>query len=132
MNRDSNRAIATQQTSQGQSSRPLDRVSELSRTLAPVRPVGMNDEMASDWSAVIIVECRGLTDAEFRAGCSYARRHCSDHRGVLKAIFEGASSAKPDFASKFATEWSMMVRGEDQKQIGGARPIGKLIEGRCD
>lgn len=90
----------------------------------------MSDDMASDWSAVIIAECKRMTDAEFQAGCEYARRNSADHRGVLKAIFDGSKAAKPGFASRYAKEWNDALAGRDQRQISGARPIGNLIEGR--
>lgn len=52
-------ASLTRSPSQGKSS--VDRATELMQCLAHVRPVGMNDDMASDWLAVAIVEIRNFT-----------------------------------------------------------------------
>ena len=129
---DNSQAIATQPTSQEQSLPQLDRVNELFGVLAPIRAIGMSDDMASDWSAVIISECRDLTDAQFLAGCANAKRECSDHRGVLKAILAGAREAKPDFAARFANEWNAAVQGQAPPRLTGPQSIGKLTEGYID
>lgn len=85
---DNSQAIATQPNSPEPSS--LDkRINAVMAVLAPIRPIGMNDEMASDWTAVIVGETAELSDARFNEGCRYAKRECSDHRQVLKAILRG-------------------------------------------
>ena len=126
---DSHQAIATQPTSPGRSSQELDRVNGLFGVLAPIRAVGMNDDMASDWSAVIISECSNLTDAQFMAGCRNAKRECSDHRGVLKAILQGAESVKPCPFVKAMAGWGKPV---EQIERGKTQTIGKLTEGYVD
>lgn len=102
------------------------------RVLAPIRPVGMNDDMASDWSAVIIADTHHLTDGEFEAGCALARRKCSDHRSVLVQILNGADEerkrVKPD---PFLTDWyrSLAEYKAGYPQIGhssGAQRLGQI------
>lgn len=88
--------ISTRQTSPVAS---LDRVSELTGVLAPIRPVSMGDDMASDWLAAIIAKTAHLSDAMFREGCRVASRNCSFHTEVLKTIL-GANAEVEEFQRK--------------------------------
>lgn len=77
------------------------------RTLALVRPVGMSDDMASDWLAVALVELRPLTDEQFTAGCGKARAGCTHHGQLVPTILAGASEVGVrDMASSFTRQWN--------------------------
>lgn len=86
--------------------------------------------MASDWAAVVLADCREITDAQFLAGCRNARRECNDHRGILKAILAGAAKSNPyASAARFASEWAAAVEGPSHTpRLSGPRKIGELIE----
>lgn len=61
-------------------------MAELNRTLALVRPVGMSDDMASDWLAAALAETMDMSDVMFAEGCSKARRECTHHAQIIPAI----------------------------------------------
>jgi len=68
-------------------------IAELSRCLAPVRPVGMGSDAAHEWLTVIAAEVRHLDRSTLRMACSEAREKCDDHRQILKAILNSEAVA---------------------------------------
>lgn len=87
----------------------------------------MNDEMASDWSAVIIAETRHMSDVQFADGCAKAKRECSDHRGVLKAILASLEDYKPDpLVSSFLSGWH---GAKDKNRLAGPKTFKQIVKG---
>ena len=75
----------------------MERDTELLRTLALVRPIGMSDDMATDWLAAALIELADFSDGAFAAGCRHARQTCTHHGQIIPAIAANArESRKPD------------------------------------
>lgn len=75
----------------------MERDTELLRCLALVRPIGMSDDMASDWLAAALFEVRDMDDRQFRAACQHARATCTHHGQIIPAIMQASREvAKPD------------------------------------
>ena len=104
----------------------MERDTELLRTLALVRPIGMSDDMATDWLAAALVELSDMSDGAFYAGCRHARQTCTHHGQIIPAITANArESAKPD---PFA--WAMACHQPKRaltSQRGSAQQIGQVI-----
>lgn len=103
----------------------MERDTELLRCLALVRPVGMSDDMASDWLAAALFEVRDMGEAQFRAGCRNARSTCTHHAQIIPAIMQGSAEAsKPDpFAwalecHKPSRPVAALMGGDGPKRIG--------------
>lgn len=76
----------------------------MNRALALVRPVGMSDEMASDWLAAALGECLYLTDEQFKRGCAAARRECNHPSQIIPAIIKAASGSA-SMADRYIRDW---------------------------
>ena len=93
----------------------MERDTELLRTLALVRPIGMSDDMATDWLAAALFEVRDLADHQFRAGCRHARQTCTHHGQIIPAILQGsAEAAKPDMETAFIKNWNKSLKDFSQ------------------
>jgi hypothetical protein len=89
----------------------MERDTELLRCLALVRPVGMSDDMASDWLTSALFEVRAMDERQFRAGCQHARATCTHHAQIIPAIMQGsAEAAKPDFATQYIKRWNRALK----------------------
>ena len=108
----------------------MERDTELLRTLALVRPVGMSDDMATDWLASALVELRDMGDGAFYAGCRHARQTCTHHGQIIPAIAAKArEAAKPDpFAWALACHHPRTVNPALTAARGGQRQIGQVIK----
>ena len=103
----------------------MERDTELLRTLALVRPIGMSDDMATDWLAAALVELRDMNDGAFYAGCRHARQTCTHHGQIIPAIAAKArESSKPD---PFA--WAMVCHQprKPYTALGGDRSGQKRL-----
>ena len=105
----------------------MERDPELLRCLALVRPVGMSDDMASDWLTAALFEVRDMAESHFRAGCQRARSTCTHHAQIIPAIMQGrAEAAKPD---PFA--WAMACHEPRKPALvsdrSGASRLGQVI-----
>lgn len=69
----------------------------MTRCLALVRPVGMNDDMASDWLAAAAAEVAHLSDFAFREGCAKARRDCTHHGQIIPTLLKAGEAAAPPY-----------------------------------
>jgi hypothetical protein len=97
----------------------MERDTELLRTLALVRPIGMSDDMATDWLAAALVELRDMSDGAFHAGCRHARQTCTHHGQIIPAVMAGAREAsKPD-----PFRWALACHQPSQ-------PVPALTDGR--
>lgn len=120
-------ATATPTGSRSRNSASI-RTSELNRALALVRPVGMSDEMASDWLAAALGECLYLTDEQFKRGCAAARRECSHHAQIIPAIIRAAGESV-NMTDRYIRDWNNAALAYERgykslthtpdKQIGG-------------
>lgn len=107
----------------------MERDTELLRTLALVRPIGMSDDMATDWLAAALVELGDMSDGAFYAGCRHARQTCTHHGQIIPAIAAKArESAKPD---PFA--WAMACHQPSKPVLAlasdrsGPKRLGQVI-----
>lgn len=108
-----------------------NRLAELNRALNLVRPVGMNDEVASDWLASGLAEFRHLSDAAYLAGVRIARRTCTHHAQIVPTILEEGEKAQATTASqRFLNEWdaAMIDYANDFKpRLIGGSDVQQLI-----
>lgn len=130
-NKNNRTAIRTPSPSQGKSS--VDRGSEMMRCLALVRPVGMGDDMASDWLAVALVEVRHLSDRAFLAGTAHARATCTHHGQIIPAIIgQARETEKPNMADMFLAHWNLAagqsVLADERGQTARIGDVIKRIE----
>lgn len=127
---DNRQAIATQPTCSGPRSDKIDRIAELLRTLAPIRAIGMSDQMAHDWAAVILAETTDLSDHEFASGCERARQECTDHRQVLRQILKGDPAGRVfrDQMRQWDAALQDYLAGYPQiGHSGGVKKLGQLL-----
>lgn len=83
----------------------MERDTELLRCLALVRPIGMNDDMASDWLAAALFEVRNMSDGQFRSACQHARATCTHHGQIIPAIIKAAGEGA-GMADRYIRDWS--------------------------
>lgn len=104
----------------------------MNRALALVRPVGMSDEMASDWLAAALGECLYLTDEQFKRGCAAARRGCNHPSQIIPAIIKAAGEGT-SMADRYSRDWEMALQDfhKGYPAIGHQRKkqIGQQIAG---
>lgn len=107
----------------------MERDTELLRCLALVRPVGMSDDMASDWLTAALFEVRAMDERQFRAGCQHARATCTHHAQIIPAIMQGsAEAAKPDpFAWALECHQPRKPVAAIASDRNGAKKIGQVI-----
>lgn len=68
-------------------------IKHLTACLALVRPVGMNDDMATEWLAVAANEVLGFAEQrpeQFMSACGRVRRECTHHGQIVPNILKGA------------------------------------------
>ena len=78
----------------------------MNRALNLVRPVGMNDEMASDWLASALAEFHHLPDSAFMAGVRKARRTCNHHAQIVPTVLDEAEKVQArTVGAVFMDDW---------------------------
>lgn len=107
----------------------MERDTELLRCLALVRPIGMSDDMASDWLAAALFEVRDMGETQFRAACQHARATCTHHGQIIPAIMHRArEAAKPDpFAWALACHEPRKPVAAIASDRNGPKQLGQVI-----
>lgn len=112
----------------------MDRVTELQRCFALVRPVGMTDSAARDWLLAAAAECGNMSDQAFKEGAATARRECTHHGQIVPTILKAKVESAP--TDRFLSDWHNSVRalaGARKPQIADQRTEAqKLIEQATD
>lgn len=86
-------------------------INALSGCLTLLKPVGMTEDLATEWLAVAAMEVLHLERGVFLAGCARARQECSHHGQIIPTILKGAEDAgKPDPFSRFSGEWEAAAK----------------------
>lgn len=81
-------------------------INEISSCLALVKPVGMSDDMATEWLAVAAGELLDLTRNALKAGCAHARRTCTHHAQIVPTVLAEAALVTRQTPSKsFGEDW---------------------------
>lgn len=74
----------------------MDLVTELTRALALVRPVGLSDDAASDWIAAAAAELQGLPEHRIVEGLAEARQSCSHHGQIVPTVLKAHRRAQAE------------------------------------
>lgn len=109
----------------------MDVLNELSACLALVRPVGMTEDMATEWLTVAASSLEGLSDYELAKGFRQARLECTHHAQIVPTIMKANAEAIEFRRKSDALMWDRPTHRPAQiEHRGGAKRIGnlKLVE----
>ena len=106
----------------------------MSACLALVRPVGMNDNTATEWLAVAASEVMGMDRKQFENGCRDARQTCTHHGQILPTILKQQEAPPYAMADRYAADWNAALvdysNGYPAISHGdGAKRIGDVLKG---